>query len=135
MAIGAIVGAYQTGSLRRLPDVAPGDLFDAEKVYASDYAYRRLQTPDAFMMIVTYGIIAALAAAGGKDRAEQIPALPIALAGKAAYDLATYLSLAREEDQENQALCSWCQIANLLSASTLALSLPDARRAAANLSA
>ena len=135
MAIGAIVGAYQTGMIKRLPDIAPGDLFDAEKVDASDYAYRRLQTPDAFMMIITYGITAALAAAGGKERAEQNPALPVALAGKAAYDLVTCLRLAREEWQENQALCSWCQVATLLSAGTLALALPEARKAAAALSA
>ncbi len=128
-AIGMIVGAYQTGILKRLPDIAPGRLFDAEKVDASDYAYQRLQTPDALLMTVTYGLTAALAGAGGKDRARQNPALPIAAAAKAGYDLATALRLGREEWAENKALCSWCQVATLISAATLALSLPEAVRA------
>ena len=131
--IGAVVGAYQAGIVRRLPDIAPGKIFDAEKVDASDYAYQRLQMPDAMLMIITYGVTAALASAGGKDRAGQNPALPIAAAAKAAYDFVTCLRLAREEWQENRAFCSWCQAATLISAATLALSLPEARKAAANI--
>ncbi len=128
--IGKVVGAYQTGIIKRLPDILPGRIWDAEKVDASDYAYKRMQMPDAPLMIVTYGMTAALAAAGGKDRARQNPALPIAAAAKAGLDLATCLKLAREEWQENKAFCSWCQMATLISAATLALSLPEAMKAA-----
>lgn len=128
-AIGMIVAAYQTGLLKRLPDILPGRVFDAEKVDASDYAYRRLQAPDGTLMAVTYGVTAALAAAGGKDRALDNPALPLAAAGKALYDLVTCVRLAREEWQENQALCSWCQVATGITALTAALTLPEAGRA------
>jgi uncharacterized membrane protein len=128
-AIGMVVGAYQTGILKRLPDILPGRIFDAEKVDASDYAYERMQMPDGPLMAITYGITAALAAAGGKDRARQNPALPIAASAKAGYDLVTCVRLAREEWRENKALCSWCQIATLVSAATLALTLPEAVRA------
>lgn len=131
--IGKVVGAYQTGLIKRLPDVLPGKIFDAEKVDASNYAYKRMQTPDAMLMMITYSATAALAAAGGKDRARENPALPLAFAGKAAYDLATALRLAKEEWQENRKLCSWCQLATLASAATLALSLPEAARAARQL--
>jgi hypothetical protein len=131
-AIGMIVGAYQTGILKRLPDIVPGRIFDAEKVDASDYAYKRMQTPDGLLMAVTYGITAALAAAGGKERARQNPALPLAASAKSGYDLWTALKLGREEWQDNKALCSWCQIATLLSAATFAPSrkprAPFARR-------
>jgi hypothetical protein len=129
-AIGGVVGAYQTGLLKRLPDILPGRIWNAEKVDASDYAYKRLQTPDGMMMIGTFAITASLIAAGGKDRAEQAPALPIAAALKALADLGTDFKLAREEWAENKALCSWCQVATLVSAATLALSLPEAARAA-----
>ncbi len=132
-AIGMIVGAYQTGMLKRLPDILPGPLFNAEKVDASDYAYKRLQTPDGMLMSVTYGLTATLAAAGGKDRARDNPALPLAAAGKALYDLVTCLRLAREEWQENKALCSWCQIATGITAVTTALTLPEAGKAARTL--
>lgn len=129
VAIGATVGAYQMGLIKRLPDILPGKVFDAEKVDASDYAYKRMQTPDAMLMMITYSITAALISAGGKERASENPALPVAAAAKAAYDLATALRLGQEEWQDNKALCSWCQLATLASALTLSLTLPEAVRA------
>jgi uncharacterized membrane protein len=127
--IGAVVGAYQTGIIRRLPDVLPGEVWDAERVDASDYAYRNLQQPDAPMMIVTYGLTAMAFAAGGADRARQNPALPLIASVKAAGDLALCLVLAAQEWRENGKLCSWCQFATAISAATLLLSVPEARRA------
>ena len=132
-AIGGIVTLYQTGLTKRLPDILPGKVFDAEKVDASDYAYAHLQMPDAPQMVVTYAVTAGLAAAGGADRAEENPALPLATAGKAVFDLVTCAVLAREEWRTNKALCSWCQIATLVSAATVALTLPEAIRAARSL--
>ncbi len=126
--IGQIVGLYQTGILRNLPD-PPAGPFDSSRVNASAYAYKRLQLPDAFLMLGTYAVTAALAAAGGEDRTEQAPLLPIAMAGKAAYDVVTNLRLAREEWQGNQALCAYCQTATLVSIASLALALPEAIRA------
>lgn len=128
-AIGGVVAAYQTGIIKRLPDILPGRIWDAEKVDASDYAYRRLQTPDAAMMLSTYALTAGLIAAGGKDRAEQAPALPIAAALKALFDFVTCVKLGRDEWAENKALCSWCQVATAISAVTVALTLPEAVRA------
>lgn len=128
-AIGGVVTLYQTGIIRRLPDILPGRIFDAETVDASDYAYKRLQVPDASLMILTYATTAALASAGGAKRAARQPALPIAHAAKAWYDFATCLKLGREEWAENKALCSWCQVATLISGITAALSLPEAIRA------
>ena len=128
-AIGAIVSLYQTGIIKRLPDILPGKIFDAEKVDASDYAYKRLQSPDGPLMVMTYAATAAFAAAGGAERAKRQPALPLALAGKALYDLATCLKLGQEEWSENRKLCSWCQVATAISAVTTALALPEAIRA------
>jgi uncharacterized membrane protein len=130
--LGGIVSIYQTGIVRRLPSL-PGRLFDANKVDASDYAYKRLGMPDGPLMVHTYSTTACLAAAGGEDRAHDTPVLPIALAAKAAYDVATCLKLAREEWQENRAFCEYCQLATLASVATLALALPEAWRAARRL--
>lgn len=127
-----LVALYQTGILKRLPDPPVGP-FDSEKVDASDYAYQRLQTPDGFLMLGTYAVTGALAAAGGKERATEQPWLPIAAAAKVAYDVYTNLSLAREEWAENQALCAYCQTASLASLASLALVLPEAARAARHL--
>ena len=128
VAAGKLVSLFQMGILRSLPD-PPLRVFDSPKVDSSDYAYRRLNMPDAPLMIVTYGLTACLAAAGGKNRAEQNPALPIALAGKALLDTATNLKLAREEWQENRKLCSYCQTATLVSLASVVLALPEAVRA------
>src|SRR5947209_5546245 len=73
-AMGQIVSLYQTGILRRLPD-PPLPIFDASRVDASDYAYRRFQTPDGLMMLVSYAFTALLAGAGGKSRARNNPVL------------------------------------------------------------
>lgn len=127
--IGGVVAAYQTGLLKRLPDILPGKVFDAEKVDASDYAYQNLQSPDGPMMLVNYGITAALVAAGGKDRATQNPALPVAAAAKAAFDFVLCSGLAVKEWQDNEQLCSWCQVATAVSAATLAVTVPEAVKA------
>ncbi len=129
-AIGGVVAAYQTGLIKRLPDILPGRIWNAEKVDASDYAYKRLQSPDGMLMIGTYALTASLIAAGGKDRAEQASTLPLAAAAKALYDLITCVKLGQEEWADNKALCSWCQVATLASAATVALTIPEAARAA-----
>ncbi|WP_375429483.1 vitamin K epoxide reductase family protein [uncultured Sphingomonas sp.] len=128
-AIAGVVTAYQTGLIKRLPDILPGAVWDAEKVDASDYAYRNLQQPDGPMMLVNFGLTAMALAAGGADRARENPALPLVAAGKAAIDLALCGVLAAQEWRDNKALCSWCQVATALSAATLGLAVPEAVRA------
>ncbi|WP_458095148.1 vitamin K epoxide reductase family protein [Roseomonas sp. WA12] len=127
VAIGQVVTLYQTGIIRRLPDPPVGP-FDSERVNASDYAYKRLQMPDAVLMIATYAVTAALAAAGGRNRAEEQPGLPLALAAKTLFDVGTNLKLAQEEWADNKALCAYCQTASLVSIASLALALPEATR-------
>jgi hypothetical protein len=123
-----IVSLFQMGLVRRLPDPPVGP-FDSVRVDASDYAYSRLEMPDGPLMLVTYGVTAALAAAGGADRAERHPALPLALAAKTGFDAVSALRLAGEEWRENRAFCAYCQAATVASLVSFALALPEARRA------
>lgn len=131
-AAGAAVTLYQTGVVRRLPD-PPLPLIDSNKVDASDYAYKRLNSPDGPLMLVNYGITAYLASAGGKDRAADNPLLPIALAVKTVIDTGVSLQLAREEWNENRAFCIYCQAATLASIASVALAAPEAIGAARRL--
>jgi uncharacterized membrane protein len=131
-AMAQIVSLYQIGIVRRLPD-PPLEIFDSTKVDASDYAYKRLQTPDAFMMLASYAMTAWLAGAGGKNRATQTPLLPVALGLKTVLDTATAVELGREEWQENKALCAYCQVATICSVVSVALAAPEALRAAKRL--
>lgn len=131
-AMGQIVSLYQTGIVRHLPD-PPAGPFDSDRVDASDYAYSRMETPDGLMMVASYAVTALLAGAGGPDRTERHPALPIAMAAKVLYDTGLAAELAREEWRENRALCAYCQVATLCSAASLAFALPEATRAARRL--
>lgn len=131
-AAGMIVGLYQMGVVRRLPDLPVGP-FDATRVDASTYAYKRAQTPDGLLMVASYAVTAILSGAGGKDRARDNPALPLALAAKTLYDTATALKLAQEEWAENRALCGYCQAATLASLASVALAVPEAVEAARHL--
>lgn len=128
-AMGQIVGLYQTGIIKRLPDPPIGP-FDSERVDASDYAYKRMATPDALLMLTSYGITAALAGADGEDRARRNPWLPLAMGLKIAGDLGVALKLSQEEWAENKALCFYCQVATAASAASLALAIPEMREAA-----
>ncbi|SFP55766.1 vitamin K epoxide reductase family protein [Tranquillimonas alkanivorans] len=127
-AVGGIVGAYQTGITRRLPDPPVGP-FDSERVDASDYAYKRMETPDGLQMTVTLAATAALAGAGGEDRARTKPHLPVLTTVKALYDVGTAMKLAQEEWNENRALCAYCQAATVSTVAAAALSLPETVRA------
>ncbi|MDX2229750.1 MAG: vitamin K epoxide reductase family protein [Leptolyngbyaceae cyanobacterium bins.349] len=122
------VSLYQTGILDDLPDPPlPG--FDSSRVDASTYAYKRLDTPDGFMMLTNYAITGWLAGAGGQNRAQDNPLLPIALSLKTLIDSGVALQLAGEEWGENKAFCAYCQVATLCSIASFALSLPEAMTA------
>ncbi|MDF7811876.1 vitamin K epoxide reductase family protein [Hymenobacter sp. YC55] len=125
VAAGQIVSLYQTGIIKHLPDPPIGP-FDSDKVDASDYAYKRADTPDALPMMVTYGLTACLAGAGGLHRATQQPAIPVAMGLKTLFDTLTTVKLGQEEWQENKALCFYCQVATVASVTSLALAVPEA---------
>jgi uncharacterized membrane protein len=124
VAIGKIVTLYQTGIIKHLPD-PPLDVFDSDKVDASNYAYKRLDMPDAPGMIITYGLTTALAAAGGKSRVVTKPWLPLLMGAKILSDVFTNMKLAQEEWSENKKLCFYCQTANVASWVTLGLAIPE----------
>lgn len=127
-AMGQLVALYQTGILRRLPD-PPLPLIDSNRVDASDYAYKRFNTPDGVMMVGTYAVTAMLAAAGGKDRAQEQPMLPLAMGAKLLYDVMTTVRLGQEEWQENKALCIYCQAATVATLAAAALAFPEVMHA------
>lgn len=131
-AAGIAVTLYQTGIIKHLPD-PPLPLIDSDKVDASDYAYSRFNSPDAPIMIINYGITALLASMGGKNRATEMPFAAVALGVKTLIDVALNLELAREEWNENKALCAYCQAASLASIASLALAAPEAITAVNNL--
>lgn len=127
LTIAQIVSMYQVGIIKHLPD-PPLDVFDSDKVDASDYAYKRGYTPDGVFMLFTYASTAWLAAMGGKERSKDMPLVPVLMGLKALVDVVANMELAREEWNDNKKLCAYCQKANLFSLLTLALAVPEALR-------
>lgn len=76
-----IVSLYQVGIVKHLPD-PPLDVFDSDKVDASDYAYKRFLTPDGFLMLMSYATTAWLAGIGGEKRSQTHPLLSLAMGAK-----------------------------------------------------
>jgi len=123
--MGQLVTLYQTGIISHLPDPPGQQIFDADSVDASNYAYSRFNSPDGPIMILTYAITAWLAAAGGINRARTNPLLPIAMGIKILLDYVTNVELAREEWSENKAFCEYCQVATVSSFASLILAIPE----------
>lgn len=112
-----IVSLYQFGLIGRLPD-RPFWIFDSNKVNKSAYAYKRFAVPDAFLMLVSYGTTALLAATGNTKRPKIARVL---MTGKIALDVLSALKLGQEEWAENKKLCLYCQSATLASIISLFL--------------
>lgn len=114
-----LIGLYQVGILRRLPE-PPLPHMDTDRVNASDEAYSYFSVPDAWLGFISYGVTAALAAAGPKDRWNSAPLLPAALAAKALADTAVAGKLTVDQWTKHKAFCIWC----LLSAAATAATVP-----------
>ena len=127
-----VIGLYQVGVLRNVPD-PPGKWFNGNKVNGSAQAYQVAQTPDALLGLVSYGVTAALAAAGGRDRAQRHPWLSIALAAKASVDAAAAAKLSIDQPVKYKSFCALCIGAAAATFVALAATLPDAFDAARTL--
>lgn len=125
--IGQIVSLYQVGIIKHLPD-PPIPLFDSDKVDASDYAYKRFATPDAFLMVILYGLTALLAGAGREDRAHKTPLWAQAMFAKILLDCGTNVMLGIEEYQTNKKLCFYCQSATVISFISLLIAWPEFKK-------
>jgi uncharacterized membrane protein len=102
-----LIALYQTGVIRRLPDL-PSKWFDADRVDASDEAYSRFATPDAILGLGSYAMTMGLAAIGGRDRS---PWLSRAMLAKVLFDVANAARLTRDQWTKYRAFCVWCLLA------------------------
>ncbi|MDT0278000.1 vitamin K epoxide reductase family protein [Blastococcus goldschmidtiae] len=123
-----VVGLYQFGLLRRVPELSLPFL-DADAVDASGEAYQELKTPDAALGLLSAGVTLALAGMGDRDRARTIPWVPLALAAKTAADAGGGIYLFAEQVTKHRKVCSWCTVAAVAQVATFPLALPEARAA------
>lgn len=123
-----VVGLYQFGLLRRVPELSLPFL-DADAVDASGEAYQELRTPDAALGLLSAGVTLVLAGMGDRDRARTMPWVPLALAAKTAADAGGGIYLFAEQVTKHRKVCSWCTVAAVAQVATLPLALPEARAA------
>src|SRR6266536_2221930 len=128
-----LIALYQSGVIRHIPE-PPLPALDADKVDASAEAFERLEVGDAFLGFVSYGVTMTLAAMGAPDRSEQQPWIPLALAGKIAFDVATAAKLSIDQWTKHKAFCFWCLTAAAATFATAPLAIPETRTALARLS-
>jgi uncharacterized membrane protein len=123
-----LIALYQTGLIRHLPE-PPLPMMDADKVDASAEAYRKFNVPDAILGLGSYAATMGLAAMGGKDRANEMPLIPLALAAKIAFDVANAAKLSIDQWTKHRAFCFWCLLAAAATFSMLPLVAPEAMTA------
>ena len=123
-----VVALYQLGLTRRVPEPRLRGL-DADKVDASEEAYAKLATPDAFLGLHSYTTTALLAAMGPRDRASRTPWIPLALLAKIAFDCGQAGKLSWSQWSGHRAFCSWCLLAAGSTFAMLPLALPEAAAA------
>lgn len=120
-----VISLYQIGVIKHLPDPPlPG--FDSDRVDASGEAYSMFQMPDGPIGLGSYAATLGLAAMGGKDRAEEHPLIPLALAAKVAFDALQAGKLTVDQITKHRALCSYCLVAAGATFATVPLVLPEA---------
>lgn len=120
----SLITLYQMGIIKHLPEL-PLSILDADKVDASPEAYSRLSTPDGMLGIGNYAITMGLAAMGGADRAQKQPWIPLALAGKVAFDAAQGIRLFFDQKTKYNAFCSWCLLTAGTTLATIPLIIPE----------
>lgn len=124
----SIVGLYQFGILRRVPEPSlPG--LDADAVDASGEAYTMLRTPDSTLGVLNAGVTLALAGMGPADRARQQPWVPVALLAKCVADAVAGAYLTAEQVTKHRKICSWCTVSALALAASVPAAWPEARAA------
>jgi hypothetical protein len=123
-----IIVLYQMGILKHLPE-PPLPKLDADKVDASEEAYAHFQAPDAVLGFGSYAATMALASIGGKNRTQEKPWLPLALAGKALIDAFQAARLTRDQAVKHHAYCFWCLLAAAATFATVPFALSEARLA------
>lgn len=127
----AVVSLLQTGIVKHLPDPpTKKPHFDSDKVNSSKEAYG-FGMPDGPLTIAVHGLNLALAAAGPPSRWKNRPWLPLLAAGVAIPQaLIAGKYLFHQMPKVEKAWCPYCIVDALTLFATVALTVPEAVKAA-----
>lgn len=123
-----VVGLYQGGALRRVPE-PPLRGLDADAVAAGGPAYAWGRTPDSALGVASAGVTLALVGMGPEDRAQRHPLIPLAAGAKVVLDALAGVYLLAEQATRQRRFCSWCTVAALTHLAAAPLVVPETRAA------
>jgi hypothetical protein len=124
----SLISLYQMGILRHLPHPKAKRL-NSDKVDASAEAYKHLSAPDGTLGVASYAVTFAINAAGGKDRFQRHPFLPIVAATKAGLDVAQSVRMLAVQWRKFRSFCFWGLLSSAASFATAALVAQEASAA------
>ncbi len=125
-----MIGLYQMGLLRKLPQPRLGRLKSSE-VAAVAPAYRPLGLPiaDSLLGLISYAVTAALAGFGGPDRPQRLPWIVPLMTAKIVGDALLGAVLFGIQWAWYRAFCLYCVIAACGSFIAVPLAVPETRAA------
>lgn len=102
----SIISLYQTGIIKRLPDI-PLPVFDSNKVNAAKDAYM-MGVPDGPVSATVYGLTMVLAAAMGSESTGRKPVLDVLLGGAIAGNAAGAVFYMYDMIFKQKKICLYC---------------------------
>lgn len=102
----SIISLYQTGVIKRLPDI-PHPLFDSNKVNAAEDAYL-FGAPDGPISAGVYALTMVLASAGGSEKTGRGPVWDAALGAAVAGNAASALFYLQNMIFRQKKVCLYC---------------------------
>ena len=102
----SVISLYQTGVIKKLPDL-PLEIFDTNKVNASDAAYR-LGAPDGTISSLVYAAVMVLASAKGTETSGRKPVMDVALGAAVAANAVGAVSYLSNMIFKQKKICLYC---------------------------
>lgn len=84
-----------------------------------------IDTPDALVNLINYGLTAWLARAGGRKRAKNQPLLPIAMGVKTIADATVALELVGKDWKKNKEIGTYYQVAAIAALASAIVAIPE----------
>lgn len=117
---------YQTGVIRRLPDI-PLPIFDTNEINGSEHSYK-MGTPDASIATVNHALNIALAAAGGSEGAARKPIFDVALGAVVLANAAGAVRFMRKMIFVQKKICIYCVAGALINFASAVIIAPTVKK-------
>lgn len=123
----AIITLYQTGIIKKLPEIIPSRAFDSNKVNASRSAYF-LGVPDGPVSAVVYASTSVLAAAGGIEKSGRKPVFDWLLGASVAGNAAGAVYYLYDMAFKQKKACFYCLVGAAVNLASAAIVLSLLRK-------